>query len=57
MRVLGTFIVVIFVSILVLQWWFCNKFGFRDFDGFSKLGDQGAHLWPFDLERNVVIND
>jgi hypothetical protein len=57
MRVLGTFIVVIFVSILVLQWWFCNKFCFRDFDDFFKLGDQGAHLWPFDLERNVVIND
>ena len=53
-RVFGMFTVVSYVPLLVLQWLFHNKLGFGDFGGFSKLRDQGAYLWPFDLERNVA---
>jgi hypothetical protein len=33
------FTIVSFVSMLVLQWWFCNIFGFGDFGDFAKLLD------------------
>jgi hypothetical protein len=43
-----------FVLMLVLQWWFCNKLGFGDFGGFSKLRDQEGCFWHFNFKRNVI---
>jgi hypothetical protein len=41
-------------TLLVLQWWFCNKLGFADYGGFAKLGGKGVvygllisrEIWP-----------
>jgi hypothetical protein len=29
-------------TLLVLQWWFCNKLGFGDYGGFAKLRGKGV---------------
>jgi hypothetical protein len=44
-------------TLLVLQWWFCNKLGFRDFGGFAKLGGQIVVFGPMILWKTFPTSD